>query len=74
MKRSTRTGISNRPKAEEDARQARVDAREDELPDIEAANRPRKDHPVDKDRETDLASRGRIFETGVGRGPDHKGH
>jgi hypothetical protein len=52
----------------------RVEAREDELPDIEAVNRPRRDHPIDKDREQDLASRGRIVETGVGLGPEHKGH
>jgi hypothetical protein len=31
-------------------------------------HRPRKDHPVDKDRERDLESRGRISETGAGRG------
>jgi hypothetical protein len=67
-------GITNRPERVEDENQARVERKKDELPDFEAANRPRKDHPVDKDREHDLESRGRIHETGVGRGPDHKGH
>jgi hypothetical protein len=68
------TGITNRPKSQENEGQRRVEDRKDELPDIEAANRPRKDHPVDKDRERDIDSRGRISETGVGRGPEHKGH
>jgi hypothetical protein len=68
------TGITNRPKQIEDDNQQRVEAKKDELPDIENVNRPRKDHPVDKDQERDLASRDRISETGVGRGPDHKGH
>jgi hypothetical protein len=29
---------------------------------------------MDKDREDDLESRGRIHETGVGRGLEHEGH
>jgi hypothetical protein len=37
-------------------------------------NRPRKDHPVDKDREDEITSPDRISETGAGRGLDHKGH
>jgi hypothetical protein len=68
------TGITNRPQDAEQENQQRVEERKDELTDIETVNRPRKDHPVDKDRERDIASRGRIAETGVGRGPDHKGH
>ena len=67
-------GITNRPKQAENENQQRVEQRKDALPDIEAVNRPRKDHPVDKDREQDIASRGRISETGVGLGPDHNGH
>ena len=67
-------GITNRPKQAEDENQRRVERRKDELPEIETVNRPRKDHPVDKDREHDTASRARISETGVGLGPDHKGH
>ena len=67
-------GITNRPDKIEEDNQQRVEARKDELVDIEAVNRPRKDHPVDKDRERDVPSRDRISETGVGLGPDHKGH
>ena len=67
-------GITNRPEDVEEQNQQRVEKRKDELPDIESVNRPRKDHPLDKDRERDIVSRGRISETGVGRGPDHKGH
>jgi hypothetical protein len=68
------TGITNRPQSQEDDNQRRVEERKDELPDVTAVNRPRKDHPVDKDQEHDLEARDRISETGVGRGPDHKGH
>ena len=68
------TGITNRPKRVERENQERVEERKDELPDFENVNRARKDHPMDKDREDDVASRGRISETGVGRGPEHKGH
>jgi hypothetical protein len=67
-------GITNRPKRVERENQERVEERKDELPDFESVNRPRKDHPMDKDREHDIPSRDRISETGVGRGPDHKGH
>ena len=61
------TGITNRPEPIEDENQQRVEQRKDELPDFEAANRARKDHPIDKDRERDVPSRGRISETGAGR-------
>ena len=67
-------GITNRPKRDDRDNQQRVEERKDELPDFENVNRARKDHPVDKDREHDIESRGRIHETGVGRGADHKGH
>ena len=67
-------GMTNRPKSVEDDNQARVEARKDELPDIEAVNRPRKDHPVDKDREHGVVERDRIAETGAGRGTEHEGH
>src|SRR5438105_9472303 len=62
-------GITNRPKDAEEEGQRRVEQRKDELTDIENVNRPRKDHPVDKDRKHDIASRDRISETGVGLGP-----
>jgi hypothetical protein len=68
------SGITNRPEQIEEENQQRVEQRKDELTDIEAVNRPRKDHPVDKDRERDIPSRDRISETGVGLGPDHHGH
>jgi hypothetical protein len=67
-------GISNRSKKEEHDNQRAVEARKSELPDIEAVNRPRKDHPIDKDREAPVEERGRISETGAGRGLEHKGH
>ena len=67
-------GISNRDPKVEKQNQQRVEQRKDELPDIEAVNRPRKDHPVDKDRKDEVAERGRISETGAGRGPEHRGH
>ena len=68
------SGITNRDKRIEDDNQQRVEERKDELPDIEAVNRPRKDHPMDKDQSDDVASRGRISETGAGRGTEHRGH
>ena len=68
------SGMTNRPKREEQANQERVERRKDELPDFENVNRARKDHPMDKDRKRDIESRGRISETGVGRGLEHKGH
>jgi hypothetical protein len=67
-------GISNRSKKEEDDNQRKVEARKSELPDFEMANRARKDHPIDKDREAPVEGRGRISETGAGRGLEHKGH
>ncbi len=67
-------GITNRPEREEEEGQQRVERQKDKLPDFEAVNRPRKGHPMDKDREQDLQSRGRISETGAGEGLDHKGH
>jgi hypothetical protein len=67
-------GITNRPEREEAEHQERVERQKDKLPDFESVNRPRKDHPMDKDREQDIPSRGRIAETGVGQGIEHKGH
>ncbi|MCA1645541.1 MAG: hypothetical protein LC797_08785 [Chloroflexi bacterium] len=71
---SDMTGITNRPQQLENENQQRVEKRADELPDLETVNRPRKDHPVDKDRERDVSSGDRISDTGVGLGPEHKGH
>jgi hypothetical protein len=66
--------MTNRPKRVEDENQARVERSKDQLPDFESVNRARKDHPMDKDREDDPATRGRVSETGAGRGPEHQGH
>ena len=65
-------GITNRPKRDETKNQQRVERRKDTLPPIENVNRPRKDHPLDTDREHDVPSRDRVTETG--RGPEHRGH
>ncbi len=68
------TGITNHPEKEEQERQQIVERNKDRLPDFEAVNRPRKDHPMDKDQEEGLEGRGRVSETGAGRGLDHSGH
>jgi hypothetical protein len=65
-------GISNRPESVEDRNQQYVEARKDQLPDLEQVDK--KDHPVAKDQEDDPASRGRVSETGAGRGLEHEGH
>ena len=62
------TGITNRPEPIEDENQQRVEQRKDELVDFENVNRARKDHPMDKDQSDQVESRGRISETGAGRG------
>jgi len=66
--------MTNRDQRVEEQNQERVEQRKDELPDFEAVNRARKDHPMDKDRKSDIADRDRISETGAGRGTEHKGH
>ena len=68
------TGITNRPEPLEDENQQRVEAAKDQLPDVTQVNRPRKDHPLDKDQEEPPAETGRVQETGAGRGLEHKGH
>ena len=68
------TGITNRPHKVEEQNQQRVEAQKNDLPDFEAVNRARKDHPMDKDREFPPEQADRLSETGVGRGPDHQGH
>jgi len=68
------TGITNRDPRAEGENQQRVEKRKPQLPDIEAVNRPRKDHASDKDRERDLDERGRVSETGAGQGTEHSGH
>ena len=65
-------GITNRPESVEQQNQQRVEARKDELPDIEQVDK--KDHPVAKEQEHDVPSRDRVSETGAGRGPEHQGH
>jgi len=68
------TGITNRPEHEEDENQARVEAQKDQLPDFEQVNRPRQDHPMDRDQEFPAEESGRMNETGAGRGLGHQGH
>jgi hypothetical protein len=65
-------GITNRPQSEEDRNQEYVEARKDELPDLEQVDK--KDHPVAKDQEHDVPGRDRVTETGAGRGLEHQGH
>jgi hypothetical protein len=65
-------GITNRPKRVEDQNQQRVEARKDELPDVEQETKHQ--HLVAKDKEHTVESRDRIAETGAGRGTDHEGH
>ena len=45
------TGMTNRPEHVEDENQQRVEAQKDRLPDFEQVNRPRQDHPMDRDQE-----------------------
>ncbi|MDQ3810499.1 MAG: hypothetical protein M3336_09430 [Chloroflexota bacterium] len=66
------TGITNRPEPVEDANQQRVEARKEELPDVEQETKHQ--HLVGKDQEHSLEARDRIHETGAGRGLEHKGH
>jgi hypothetical protein len=66
------TGITNRPEPVEDANQQRVEQRKDQLPDVEQETKHQ--HLVGKDQEHPVEERGRINETGAGRGPEHKGH
>jgi hypothetical protein len=68
------SGITNRPQRVEDENQRRVEDRKDELPEIDAVNRAREDHPLDEDRDQEVDERGRVSETGAGRGTEHKGH
>ena len=65
-------GITNRPEPVEEENQQRVEARKDELPDMEQVDKH--DHPVAKDQEHGVAERDRIAETGAGRGTEHIGH
>ena len=67
------TGITNRPEPVEDENQQRVERRKDELPDITQVNRPRKEHPVEKDQPADAETRERPVEPGVGLGTKDKG-
>lgn len=74
------TGITNKPEPEERANQALVDEREAQLlPDEQRG--PNDHHPVGKDRQplpadpdVEAHAPGRVVETGIGRGLEHKGH
>jgi len=65
-------GITNRPKELEDENQERVERRKDELPADEQLDK--KGHPAAKGQADEPAQRGRVTETGVGRGTEHSGH
>lgn len=66
--------MTNRPEYVEDENHERVEAQKDRLPDFEQVNRPRQDHPMDRDQEVPAEESGRMNETGAGRGWDHQGH
>ena len=66
------TGITNRPEEIEDARQEIVEENKAKLPPAEQAGEGHE--PVAKARDDTPATRGRIAETGAGRGTDHAGH
>jgi hypothetical protein len=68
------TGMTNRPEHVEEENQQRVEAQKDHLPDFEQVNRPRQDHPMDRDQEFPPEESDRMNETGAGRGWDHQGH
>jgi hypothetical protein len=65
-------GTTNRPEHVEDQNQRRVDAHEEQL--APSDMRGKKDHPVGKEQKGAPQERGRVSETGAGRGTQHKGH
>jgi hypothetical protein len=67
------SGITNRPDSVEAENQERVERKKDELTDFTQVNRPRKDHPVDKDRAANVTPEDEVAEPGVGRGTEHIG-
>ena len=66
------SGITNRPKELEDENQERVEQKKQTLPADE--QRGKHDHPVGKDAADEPEERGRVTQTGVGRGVGHAGH
>jgi hypothetical protein len=66
------SGMTNRPEHLEDKNQRRVKAHEERLAPPET--RGKKDHPVGKEQKDRPEERGRVSETGAGRGTQHKGH
>ncbi len=66
------SGITNRPKELEDENQERVERKKRSLPPEE--QRGKHDHPVGKDAADEPETRGRLTQTGVGRGVEHSGH
>jgi hypothetical protein len=63
-------GISNRPEDVEDENQERVEERKAELGRESAEGAT----PPAKNRDDEPEERGRVTNTGVGRGPEHSGH
>jgi hypothetical protein len=63
-------GISNRPEDVEDQNQERVEERKAELAQESAEGAT----PPAKNQADEPEERGRVTNTGVGRGPEHSGH
>ena len=66
------TGITNKPEPEEDARQAKTQAKKESLMPPHMAGD--KNEVPGKNRGDAADDPGRTVETGAGRGTDHKGH
>ena len=65
-------GITNKDPEEEQARQEIVEHNKAQLPPADMAGT---EHgPLGKDQSDTPDSRGRVVETGAGRGLDHEGH
>jgi len=66
-------GITNRDPNLEKENQQRVEARKDQLPDVQKVNRPQKDHMMDKDHKTEASDRAPTSNTDARRGTEHEG-
>lgn len=66
------TGITNRPDNVEEENQERVQETAEQLPGADTAGSQGK--PANKLTDSSVAERGRVSETGAGRGTEHKGH
>ncbi len=64
--------MTNRPDELEDENQRRVEDAKEHLPSPDQVGK--KDHPSAENQEFPPEEAGRLNETGVGRGWEHKGH